>query len=459
MCLRVAFAFSRLRQYGSILRHFLTLAALLFPIPAFADDALSLSGSTRVRYENIEGQPRVGFNDTDDLLSVRTILTGDYRTGNWRFEAELYDSRAYSSDSGTPLTTADVNALELVQASIRYDASDAFGPGTKLNVQAGRFMLNLGSRRLIAADDFRNTTNGYTGVRADIDLGDGLSTTLVYTLPQVRLPDDGSDLMNNRVKMDRENFDLVLWGGLVAQQLASKRGIVELSFYHLGERDSNALATRDRSLSTGGVRIYRDPAPGSISYESETIYQFGSISASFAPAAPKLDVSAWFTHFELGYSFARAWAPHVSLEFDYASGDGRGAKFGRFDTLFGMRRSDFAPSGLYSAVGRSNLVASGVRLEVTPSKRIDAFAAYRALWLASRYDSFATTGVRDITGSSGRFAGNQVEARLRYWLVPKRLRLEWSGLFLAKGQFLKTAPNTPDSGNTLYNALNATISF
>ena len=82
MCLRVAFAFSRLRQYGSILRHFLTLAALLFPIPAFADDALSLSGSTRVRYENIEGQPRVGFNDTDDLLSVRTILTGDYRTGN-----------------------------------------------------------------------------------------------------------------------------------------------------------------------------------------------------------------------------------------------------------------------------------------------------------------------------------------------------------------------------------------
>ncbi|MFM9896908.1 alginate export family protein [Sphingorhabdus sp.] len=441
------------------MRLFLTIAALLFPIPAFADDGLNLSGSTRVRYENIEGQPRVGFNSSDDLLSVRTILTGEYRTGDWRFEAELYDSRAFGSDSGTPLTTADVNAMELVQASIRYEASDAFGPGTKLNVQAGRFTLNLGSRRLIAADDFRNTTNGYTGVRADIGLGDELSTTLVYTLPQVRLPDGGSDLVNNRVKMDRENFDLVLLGGLVAQQLASKRGIVELSFYQLDERDSNTLATRDRSLSTGGIRIYRDPAPGSISYESETIYQFGSVSASFAPAAQKLDVSAWFTHFELGYSFSRAWAPQVSLEFDYASGDGRGAKFGRFDTLFGMRRSDFAPSGLYTAVGRSNLIASGVRLEVTPSKRIDAFVAYRALWLASRYDSFATTGVRDITGSSGRFAGHQVEARLRYWLVPKRLRLEWSGLFLAKGRFLATAPNAPDSGNTLYNALNATLSF
>jgi hypothetical protein len=147
------------------------------------------------------------------------------------------------------------------------------------------------------------------------------------------------------------------------------------------------------------------------------------------------------------------------LEFDYASGDGRGANFGRFDTLFGMRGADFAPSGLYSAVGRSNVIASGVRLEVTPSNRIDAFAAYRALWLASRYDSFATTGVRDVTGSSGRSAGHQVEARLRHWLVPKRLRLEWSGVFLAKGRFLKTAPNAPAAGNTLYNALNATISF
>jgi hypothetical protein len=459
MCLRVAFAFWRLSQYGRNLRHFLALAALLFTAPAFAGETLNLSGSTRVRYESIEGQPRVGFNGSDDLFSVRTILNGDYRSGDWRFEAELYDSRAYGSDSGTPLTTADVNALELVEASIRYEARDAFGPGTKLNVQAGRFMLNLGSRRLIAADNFRNTTNGYTGVRADIGLPDGLSATLVYTLPQVRLPDGRSDLVNNRVKMDRENFDLFLWGGLVAQKLAAKRGIVELSFYQLGERDANALATRDRALSTGGIRIYRDPAPGSISYESETMYQFGSISASLAPAAPKLDVSAWFTHFELGYSFARAWAPRVSLEFDYASGDGRGAKFGRFDTLFGMRGADFAPSGLYSAVGRSNLIASGVRLEVTPSKRVDAFAAYRALWLASRYDSFATTGVRDTTGSSGRFAGHQVEARLRYWLVPKRLRLEWSGLFLAKKQFLKKAPNAPASGNTAFNALSATVSF
>jgi len=127
--------------------------------------------------------------------------------------------------------------------------------------------------------------------------------------------------------------------------------------------------------------------------------------------------------------------------------------------LFGMRRAELAPAGLYNAVGRANLLSPAIRIETIPSRRLDAFAAYRPLWLASRFDSFSTTGVRDPSGASGRFAGHQVEARLRYWLVPKRLRLEWSGLFLGKGRFLRNAPNAPAGGNTLYNSFNATISF
>ena len=122
-------------------------------------------------------------------------------------------------------------------------------------------------------------------------------------------------------------------------------------------------------------------------------------------------------------------------------------------------RCQRARAGLYNAVGRANIVATGLRVEATPSKHIDAFAAYRPLWLASRFDSFSTTGVRDASGYSGRFAGHQIEARVRYWLIPKRFRLEWNGLLLAKGRFLRDAPNAPPGGDTLYNSLNATISF
>ena len=441
------------------MRLYLAATLLALPAPALAEDGLTITGSMRLRYEMIQGQARTGFDEKDDLLNVRTIVGGEYRSDGFRLGAELYDSRVYGSEAGTPVTTGEVNAFELVQAYVGYEARDAFGAGTKLDLQAGRFTLNLGSRRLVAADDYRNTTSGYTGLRADLALRGGVAATFIYTLPQVRLPDDRASLDANRVKFDKESFDLQLWGGLATKKLGGSRGSVEMSYFHLGERDAPQRPTRDRSLETIGLRAYRDPAPGRFDYESETFYQFGTISSSLAPSAAKSDVSAWFTHLEAGYSFRHPWSPRLSLEFDYASGDGRGGDFGRFDTLFGMRRAELAPAGLYNAVGRANLLSPAIRIETIPSRRLDAFAAYRPLWLASRFDSFSTTGVRDPSGASGRFAGHQVEARLRYWLVPKRLRLEWSGLFLGKGRFLRNAPNAPAGGNTLYNSFNATISF
>jgi hypothetical protein len=86
--------------------------------PAYAEDGLTLSGNTRIRYETIDGQPRTGSNESDDLLNIRTILTGEYRTGQLKLGAELYDSRVYGGDAGTPITTSEVNTLELVQAYI-----------------------------------------------------------------------------------------------------------------------------------------------------------------------------------------------------------------------------------------------------------------------------------------------------------------------------------------------------
>ena len=439
---------------------YLSLPLLLaLSSPAFAEDGLTVTGSVRLRYESIDGQARTGFNDSDDLLNLRSIVGAEYRRGGFRIGGELYDSRVYGDDPGTPVTTGEVNTFELVQAYVGYAIPDAFGKDTNLGLQAGRFTLNLGSRRLIAADDYRNTTNGYTGLRADLSLGGATSATLIYTLPQVRLPDDRASLDDNQVRFDRESFDLVLWGGLATKRLSDKGPALELSFYHLGERDAPQRPTRDRSLDTIGLRFYRDPAPGRGDYESETIHQVGTISSSLTPTAASLDVSAWFAHLEVGYGFRHRWSPRLALEFDYASGDGRGGKFGRFDTLFGMRRGELAPAGLYNAVGRANLVSPVLRLEATPSKRLDGFVAYRPLWLASRFDSFSTTGVRDASGNSGRFAGHQVEARLRYWLIPKRLRLEWNGLLLAKGRFLRAAPNAPRGGDTIYNSFNATVSF
>lgn len=100
-----------------------------------------------------------------------------------------------------------------------------------------------------------------------------------------------------------------------------------------------------------------------------------------------------------------------------------------------------------------------MRLEITPSQIWDAFVAYRPLFLADRTDSFATTQVRDRTGRSGNFAGQQIEANLRYWIVPNAMLIDTGIDYLIKGRFLRDAPNAPDTADTFYGYLNATFFF
>lgn len=233
----------------------------------------------------------------------------------------------------------------------------------------------------------------------------------------------------------------------------------EISYFRFRERDRRDQPTRDRALHTIGGRVFREPAPGKVDFEVEGFYQFGSISAGTAPGAATLDVSATFLHADLGYTIDARWRPRVSLRFDRASGDRPGATFARFDTLFGMRRAELAPSGLYNTVGRANLASPALRIEATPSDRTDAFVHYRPLWPASRTDSFSTSGLRDASGGSGSFAGHQIELRVRHWLVQDALRLEIGALALAKGRFLRDAPGAPATGATRYTNLNLTAFF
>lgn len=426
---------------------------------ADSPDHWKLSGSFRSRYEFLDGQPRPGLDESPDLLSFRTTLSAEYTAGAFRVAAELYDSRAYWGDSRTGIGTGEVNALELVQAYVGADLRDVFGADSNASLKAGRFMLNLGSRRLVAADDYRNTTNSYTGLRVDLNRKAGPSSTFIYTLPQRRLPDDLPSILDNDVELDSESSALVLWGGIVTWPKLIGGESVETSFFRLTEDDEPDLATRNRRLNTTSVRLFRDPLKGAWDYEVEAVYQSGSVRASTTTSAAELDVSAYFYHLELGYQGAGAWLPRVSLEYDEASGDDSDSDYGRFDTLFGMRRADLAPSGIYAAVARANIRSPGIRVDFVPSARLDAFIGYRGLWLDSRTDSFSTSNVRDTAGRSGDFAGHQIDMRARYWLVPRLLRFEGNAVLLFKGRFLQDAPNAPATGDTHYLSANLIAMF
>lgn len=423
------------------------------------DEALELSATVRARFETIDGQARTGFNSSDDLFSFRTILTADYHiTPDVHVVGELWDSRAYNGNRGTPISTGEVNTLEPAQAYLGIALPGALGKGTKVDLQAGRFLLALGSRRLVAADDYRNTTNSSTGLRADVAAPGGWKATLVYVLPQLRLPDDRDSLLDNDVALDRESFDTVLWGGLVTRTNTLAGAMAEVGLLHFGERDAPGRPTRNRSLDTVSARLIRNPKPATWDFELEGIVQRGTVSTGLAANAPSQDVRAWFVHGDLGYTFAGGWKPRIALEYDHASGDGRGGSYGRFDPILGMRRADLAPGALYNAILRSNFISPGVRLEAAPNAKTDLMVSVRSFWLAAREDAFSSTGVRDPSGKSGSFAGHQLDARLRYSLTPK-IRLEADVVLLAKGRFLREAPNAPPGSWTRYLSLNTTFLF
>lgn len=433
------------------------LALLCWSGAAQADDGVQLSGNIRARFESIDGQARVGSNASDQLWSTRTILHAEWKRGPVQLVGEIADARAWGANAGTPLSTSDVNVLEPLQAYVTVDLGAAAGKGSHTSLQAGRMMLGLGSRRLISSDDYRNAISSYTGALLTTQ-SHGNVFNAFFMMPHTYLPDDNASLRDNRFALDKEDIGIALSGAILAHQTKGSPFLSEISFVHFGEHDTPGHPTRDRSLNNVGLRASYDPRPGHVDGGAEAIYQWGQVSASTAAHAAVLSASATFLRAHLGYSWAGRWKPHVLAEFDRASGDGPSGTYGHFDTLFGFRRGDLAPSGLYNAVGRSNLVSPGLRMEVAPGSRFDAFAGWRGLWLADSHDSFSGTGVRDATGRSGTFAGHQFDMRLRYWMMPKRLRFEFDGVYLARGSFLENAPNGRH-GDTRYGSFNLTGYF
>ena len=414
------------------------------------DDGLEIGGSIRARYETLGGEFRPGDNANDQIAVLRTLVHAIYRARQFHVAAELQDSRAYGAPRGGAIDTSDVNAFELIQAYVGLDIGRSGSRPPPISVDLGRFTMDLGSRRLMARNSYRNTLNAFTGIRSSIHTPGAGKLTVFWTMPQVRLPDDKDAVLANRVKWDRESTDLTFWGGELDQPLSAQLGAASLSFFGLDENDRPDLATRNRHLRTADLRLYRKPSAGRMDWDFEGAYQFGSTRTSTAINAMRVPVAAGFVHAGLGYRWTAAWEPRVQFVFDMATGDSSSRSYGRFDTLYGARRFDFGPTGIYGALGRANIVSPGLQVEAAPAKRLKLMAMGRLAWLASATDSFSSTSVRDATGQSGRFAGQQIEAKMHYDLVPSVIDVELGGAVLFAGSFLENAPNANGYGDTRY---------
>lgn len=398
--------------------------------------------SHRARFEHLENDFRASTPGSVSALSLRTLVTGELRFAPVVVSAELQDSRAFATTSA-PLTTSLINPLELLQATVGLRAQGLFIAGDEASLTLGRQTLDVGSRRLVARNEYRNTINGFTGLDAQWASPARHVLRAFAVLPVVRAPSTIEGLAVNAIEFDRENTDALLWGAFYGA--APWRSRVQLQPLLLGlhERDSARVETANRSLITPALRVLRPPAPGALDFQLELMGQVGSSRATAAIAdTTDLWHRAASVHASAGFLFDVAWRPRVALQFDGATGDADPGDTvnGRFDPLFGARRFDFGPTGLFGALARSNLNAPGLRLECAPQQTLDVLAEARLVWLASARDAWTTAGLRDPWGASGTFVGEQLEARVRWTPFPRNLVFEVGGAAFLRGAFALNAP-------------------
>ena len=128
------------------------LSALLAAasVAGAAHAELHVEGETRLRYETLSAPFRAGAEGSDQQVSWRSRLLMEARGETLDAGLELFDSRAFLTDEGSRLSSTMINTLDVLQAYARWRPSET------AEVQAGRFVMNVGSRRLVGENAYRN---------------------------------------------------------------------------------------------------------------------------------------------------------------------------------------------------------------------------------------------------------------------------------------------------------------
>ena len=440
------------------------LCTLAAASPAIAQEnpppRFEVSGSIQTRIESLNERMRRGESGSNQGLFNRVLVEFTARDTFTEWTAEVMDARVVGEPDDATTTTGQVNTFELLQGYFAAQFTDTFIADDELRVQLGRHTMNVGSRRLVARNVFRNTINAFTGVNAQWSNKAGVYGRAFFTLPVQREPGNGDvrALRDGDVEFDRERASARFAGGVLGAPDVLLGGGLEGYAFELQEHDSKGFTTRERHLTTLGARWFRPPTRGGLNFEFESAFQFGSSKQN--PASNTLDHDAYLHHATIGYTFDQSTRPRLEAIFDIASGDVNPAdgENNRFDSLFGVPRQDFGPTGLFRAIARSNLVSPGLRLWFSPAPRWNVMLVQRFNYLASDRDAW-TNGYVDPAGSSGSHIGNLSEMRVRYDVPDTTLRVEVGAAYHAAGTFAETAPGSVSPNDALFGYVQTTLTF
>lgn len=422
---------------------------------------LSMSVEQRTRYESQDGQFKANGKGGDQQIPLQTDFWLQAKLGAFRVGAEFLDARALGADSGSGVNNTHADEADFIQGYAAWADQNLFYSGLGAEVVAGRQTLNLGSRRLVARNAMRNTINSFTGVKICLLDYSHWQFNGFVTMPVNRYPAESADILDETHEFDEEDTHTWFSGGFLEAYDLAWGVNSELYLYHLDKGDSQRNQTRNRRYFTPGMRFYMKPAKRAFDFSTETIGQFGTVrSNTNAGNGADLDHSAWYQHLDVGYTIDMPWSPHVNLEYDFASGDHdpNDKKDQRFDTLYGARRFEFGPTGIYGAFARSNINTPGLRVTAVPRNDVQLGLAHRFYWLAEDRDSWTTASLRDISGKTDSFIGQQLDMTAR-WDFNSSLNFEAAWAHLFKGAFAKETQNAPNPQDVDYFYVQSQLRF
>jgi hypothetical protein len=397
------------------------------------DFLLSFGGNFWYRYMR-ESDSRL-THTSDNYHMIRSRFHADFwYQDRIRLFAEFLDARTFGQ-ALAPLVT-DVNHTDMLNvfADIKI-ASVKDGPAY---LRVGRQELLYGSQRLISTLDWVNARRTFQGVK-------GFWRTPTFDLDAFWVRPMVTE-RNNFDNWDEKREFFGLWG-----TYKPMKGHLA-DFYFLSLDDNRNLApgrngVRGDSIThTLGSRLAGDY--NQFLYELEGMYQFGQYSNQ--------NISAFAVASGAGYHFkGKPLNPQFWLRYDFASGDNNLTDGSRttFNQLF--------PFGNYylgwiDRVGRQNIHDFNAQLNLHPLAWTHFTVQYHRFYLANKrdflYNAAGAATLRDATGQSGSYVGDEIDFRFNIHVDRHEdVLIGYSKLFA--GDFLKAqAPRvSPDLFYVQYN--------
>lgn len=389
------------------------------PAPPALPAWLAFHGSQRTRYETIDhryGPAEVGG---DQQLAFRSRFQVAATWPSVWGMAEVEDARITFDDSASTISASHVTGVKMLQFHVGARRRNMWGSGLDAQIEVGRFSRDFGDRRVLARQVDRNATSAFDGAIARVGRK-SWNVQGLYLRPRIyAYPSLAID----------ERFRGLSIGGLYAS--STRLRAMNADVYLLRLTDGpGAPAASTRRMTIPGVRLLGQIGTGGrVDYEVEAVGQTGDVGG--------LPHRASLVHAQTTYQWPKVkWRPRLFAIYDHATGDAdpTDRRSGTYDPLFGARRFELGPSGVYLLVARTNISSPAVQLSLKPTASAELTIQERHVRLASARDRWRSSNLWDPTGAAGADIGWQTDVRLRYrWR--QYFELDTAFVVLREGDF------------------------